>query len=308
MWNHLTRSDEGPRKAVLRGVKQSLPLALVLAALAVCGLGFLPGSSWGQVPAGDNVLTTSAPVAAESGPVDTPSVPGSTGPVAGRNLSVSGMINTVRQGGVMLVPLGVCSFLLFVFAFERAISLRRGRVIPRPFVRRFIHQIQEGQLDRREALARCREDRSPVAEVFAAGVIKWDRPSVEVEQAILDGGERVANSLRRYLRLFNGIATISPLLGLLGTVLGMIRAFNAIASADAMGKPELLANGISQALLTTAAGLTVAIPAYVAHLFFSSRVDRLAMDIDHLGQKVVNGVACDGFREKPARKKRARAA
>ena len=85
------------------------------------------------------------------------------------------------------------------------------------------------------------------------------------------------------------------------------RAFNAIATADAMGKPELLANGISQALLTTAAGLTVAIPAYVAHLFFSSRVDRLVMDIDHLGQKVVNGVACDGFKEKPVRKKRARA-
>ena len=308
MWNHLNRSDEWPRTAIVRVAKQNLPLSVVLVALAVYVMGVQPGSAWGQVPAGDTVLAGSPTAAASSTTMDTAPAPRSTGPAEGRRLSVAGTITTLRQGGVMLLPLGVCSFLLFVFAFERAISLRRGRVIPRPFVRRFIHQNQEGQLDRREALARCREDRSPVAEVFAAGVIKWDRPSVEVEQAILDGGERVANSLRRYLRLFNGIATISPLLGLLGTVLGMIRAFNAIASADAMGKPELLANGISQALLTTAAGLTVAIPAYVAHLFFSSRVDRLVMDIDHLGQKVVNGVACDGFREKPTRKKRARAA
>ena len=107
---------------------------------------------------------------------------------------------------------------------------------------------------------------------------------MEVEQAVLDSGERVANGLRRYLRLFHGISTISPLLGLLGTVLGMINSFNTVASADAMGRPELLASGISQALLTTAAGLLVAIPALVAHLYFVGRVARLLMEIDALGQ------------------------
>ena len=160
-------------------------------------------------------------------------------------------------------------------------------------MRRFLEQLREGQLTRDEALKLCEENRSPVAEVFAAAVRKWGRPSVEVEQAIIDAGERVTNGLRRYLRLFNGVSTISPLLGLLGTVLGMIRAFNAIVTAGAMGRPELLAGGISQALLTTAAGLTVAIPALIAYLYFVSRVDRLIIAIDSLGQQVVDLISAE---------------
>ena len=207
----------------------------------------------------------------------------------------------------MLLPLVGCSFLLFLFVFERAISLRRGRVIPKHFVRRFVTQLEDDGLSREEAMERCRENGSPVAKVFAAGVMKWDRPSVEVEQAIIDEGERVASQLRRYLRLFNGISTISPLIGLLGTVLGMINAFNAIATVDAMGKPELLAAGIGQALLTTAAGLSVAIPAIMAYLFFSSRVDRLVTEIDRHSQDVVNAIAVDGWKE-PRRVKKSKAA
>jgi biopolymer transport protein ExbB len=208
----------------------------------------------------------------------------------------------------MLIPLVVCSFFLLVFAFERSISLRRGRVIPGPFVKRFIDQLQNGELTQRAALERCRENGSPIAEVFAAAVVKWDRPAVEVEQAIIDSGERVSTGLRRYLRLFNGIATISPLIGLLGTVMGMIRAFNVIASADAMGRPDLLAGGISQALLTTAAGLCVAIPAYVVHLYFSGRADKLVTEIDSHSQDVVNAIAIDGWRETKPKRTRTRPA
>ena len=129
---------------------------------------------------------------------------------------------------------------------------------------------------------------------------------MEVEQAIIDTGERVTNDLRRYLRLFNGVSTISPLLGLLGTVLGMISAFNAIATADAMGRPELLAAGISQALLTTAAGLTVAIPALIAYLFFVSRVDRLIIDIDAAGQQLVDLISADAMKTEPAARSKRR--
>ena len=139
---------------------------------------------------------------------------------------ISGLIKVAQDGGLLLLPLIVCSFLLFVFVFERAFSLRRGRVIPKPFIRRFVQQLEEGQLDQAEAIERCRENNSPVAQLCAAAVIKWGRPSVEVEQAIIDSGERVASQLRRYMRIFSGISTISPLLGLLGTVVGMIRAFN----------------------------------------------------------------------------------
>jgi biopolymer transport protein ExbB len=224
-------------------------------------------------------------------------------------------LNLIWRGGPMFLAIGLCSFVLFIFVFERAISLRRGRVIPGPFVKRFIHQLQENELPQDDALDRCRENQSPVAEVFAAAVKKWGRPAVEVEQAVLDTGERVANRLRKYLRVFHGISSISPLLGLLGTVLGMISSFSSIANSDAMGRPELLAAGISQALLTTAGGLTVAIPAIAAHLYFMGRVDRLVMDIDALAQDVVNAIACDGWREtspqrakKPEKTVRAKAA
>ena len=209
----------------------------------------------------------------------------------------------VADAGPMLFPIVGCSVLLLMFVFERAISLRRSRVIPKHFVKLFLTELDEGQLKPEEALERCEQNESPISEVFAAAVKKWNRPAVEVEQAVLDAGERVANGLRRYLRLFNGIATISPLLGLLGTVLGMIRAFNSIASSDAMGRPELLADGISQALLTTAGGLSVAIPAFIVYIYFTSRVDRLLIDIDAIGQEVVSAIASDAWKAKPTKKK-----
>jgi biopolymer transport protein ExbB len=219
--------------------------------------------------------------------IDNPAaaLPGETA-IPTRNL-----LQVVRDGGPLMFPIGICSFILLVFVFERSISLRQGRVVPRPFVKRFLQQLRDGELDRETARQLCERNRSPVAEIFGAAVRKWGRPSVEVEQAIIDAGERVTNNLRRYLRVLNGVSTISPLLGLLGTVLGMIRAFNAIATADAMGKPEMLAGGISQALITTAAGLSVAIPALIAYLYFSGRVDQLIMTLDDLGQKVVGVIS-----------------
>ena len=154
--------------------------------------------------------------------------------------------------------------------------------MPRLFVERFLLQIREGALDRNEALERCEDESSHIARVFAAAVRKWGKPAVEVEQAVLDEGERVANVLRRYLRVINGVSTVSPLLGLLGTVWGMIQAFNVIATSPAMGRAEMLAGGISMALMTTARGLFVAIPALIFYLFFVGRVDSLVMEIDQL--------------------------
>jgi biopolymer transport protein ExbB len=213
--------------------------------------------------------------------------------VEGIRIPTKNLLQVMRDGGLLMYPIGICSVVLLVFVFERAISLRRGRVIPRPFVRRFLEQLRDGHLDRDKALELCEKNRSSVAAIFGAAVKKWSRPSVEVEQAILDEGERVTNDLRRYLRVFNGVSTLGPLLGLLGTVCGMISAFNAIANVDALGRPELLASGISQALLTTAAGLCVAIPALLAQLYFAGRVDRLIIDLDALGQEVVGLISSD---------------
>ncbi len=211
--------------------------------------------------------------------------------------SEKNLFSIVKAGGVMMIPILCCSFVALVFTFERVIALRTGRVIPRPFVKRFMHRLQEGELDRDQALVLCEENGSPVAQVLAHGVRKWGRPAVEIEQALLDGGERAVNGLRRYLRVLNAIATISPLLGLQGTVFGMIHSFNQIAASDAMGKQELLAGGISEALLTTAGGLTVAIPSLVAYLFFLGRVDRLVIEMDALGQELVHEISAEAIAE-----------
>jgi biopolymer transport protein ExbB len=203
------------------------------------------------------------------------------------------MLDVIIAGGFLMIPILTASFLMTLVVFERLVSLRRGRVLPGPFVKCFLSQLREGSLDREEALDLCEENDSHVARVFAAGVRKWGKPAVEVEQAVLDEGERTANDLRRYLRVINGVATVSPLLGLLGTVWGMMESFNALSSANSAGKSEMLASGISQALVTTAAGLFVAIPAMILYLYFVGRVDRLVMDIDSRGQELVNLVSAE---------------
>ena len=231
-------------------------------------------------------------------PPDVAAAPAAAAAVQGAEpILYKNLLDILRSGGLMMAPLFACSFVTLVFLFERAISLRRGRVIPRPFVKRFLHQVQEGKLDRDQALELCQENGSPIADVFAAAIRKWGRPSVELEQTVIDAGERASSGLRRYIRVFNGVATISPLMGLLGTVFGMIRLFNAISTADAMGRTELLAAGISEAMLTTAAGLLIAIPALCIYLYFLGRVERLLADIDGLAQDLVGLISAEAIHD-----------
>ncbi len=229
-------------------------------------------------------------------------------PAEEQAINTKSLLGILREGGLMMLPLVACSFVLLIFVFERSISLRRGRVTPGPFVKRFIQQLEAGQLDRDQAVLVCEENGSPVARVFSAAAKKWGRPAAEIEQAIIDAGERVVHELRRYLRVFNGIATVGPMLGLLGTVCGMIRAFNDIATSDAMGRPELLARGISEALLTTAMGLMVAVPAMLLYWWFVSVIDRLTVRIDGLGQQVVAIISSEAIQEANQAKPRARKA
>jgi biopolymer transport protein ExbB len=214
----------------------------------------------------------------------------------------------MRQGGPLMIPIAICSVIMVALAMERMISLRRSRVIPKPFVKRFLQQMEEGSLDRQTALELCEENGSAVAQVFAGAVRKWGRPAVEVEQGIIDAGQRVTNGLRKYLRVFNGITTVTPLLGLLGTISGMIQAFNALALSDPAGRtrPQLLAEGIANALLTTAAGLSVAIPALILYLYFLGRVDRLVTEIDSLSEQLVPMICAEEMGNRPAKQAKSR--
>ena|GEM_PF-179470 len=181
---------------------------------------------------------------------------------------------------------------------ERLVILRRRRVIPKAFVERFLMHLRAGRMDKNEAIAICHQNQSPMAEIFMHGVRKWGRPSVEVEQAVLDGGERQVTQLKKGLRVLNGVSTLSPLIGLLGTVVGMIRSFNDIATAGAMGQTQTLANGIALALLTTAVGLLIAIPAMAAYLYLAGRIDSIVMEMDRLGQELVHLISAEALRER----------
>ena len=264
----------------------SAPAARVAAAPAAAGSTSAAGG--GQQGAGGSMIPTSAD--AEGAPAEAEKAADDA-----ENGAANSLVKRLRQGGILMLPLALCSLVVLALAVERSVALRRGRVIPRPFVRRFTECVQDGQLSYDEALEICDEFDCPVAEVFHATVKRWGRPTVEVEQAVMDAGERVADALRRYLRLFHAVSNVAPLLGLLGTVLGMIEAFESLSSTGSGSPADMLASGISEALITTAAGLSVAIPAYLAYIYFSARADRYLVEIDGLCQRVVDSISAEGL-------------
>ena len=218
------------------------------------------------------------------------------------------VLDLLLSAGPLVWPILLASFVMTLCVIERLFVLRRSAVAPKRFVHCVLTQLEEGAVDREGALELCDEDPSHMARVFEAGLRRWGRPAVEVEQAVLDEGERSAASLRRNLRVISGVANICPLLGLLGTVWGMREAFDAIATASAMGKPEMLAGGISQALLSTAAGLGVAIPAMIFYLHLVGRVDALVGQIDRHGQELVNLISAEAIAERSGGSRRKKAA
>ena len=192
------------------------------------------------------------------------------------------------------VPFLIASLIALGYGVERLVSLRESRVIPKAFVSQFFNVLDSGRMDRARAEQTCEDNGSPVAEVFRHAVRKWGRPSMEVEQAVIDGGQRQVGHLKRNLRVLNAVATVTPLMGLLGTVIGMIYTFAIIADGgEAMGNADQLAAGIGIALLTTALGLTVAIPSLILYFYLLGRVESLVMKMDDLADRVVREVAVD---------------
>lgn len=258
-----------------------------------------------------NFTTTgvpSIPSAAMTPQADTPTESESESETAG-SWQPPAVISKAMQGGWLMIPLALCSLVVITLSLERMIALRRGRVIPRPFVRRFTECVEDGQLSYDEATELCDEFDCPVAEVFQAAVRRWGRPMLEVEQAVMDAGDRVSDSLKRFLRVFHAISNVAPLIGLLGTVLGMIESFEMMSSQESLGRPEMLASGISVALMTTAGGLMVAIPAYLAYMYFSSKSDNYLNEIDKLCQRVIDCISAEGLENtggsRSSRKRRA---
>jgi biopolymer transport protein ExbB len=190
----------------------------------------------------------------------------------------------VTAGGWLMVPIIACSIIAFAIIAERLWTLRVKRVIPRQLVAQVWDQAKEKKLNM-ERLQDLRAG-SPLGRILAAGLMNRNTSREIMKEAIEDTGRHVVHELERYINTLGTIAAISPLLGLLGTVIGMIQVFSTITT-QGVGNPGALAGGISQALITTAAGMVVAIPSLMAYRYFRGKVNMLVIRMEQQALRMV---------------------
>lgn len=190
------------------------------------------------------------------------------------------MIEIFKAGGWVMWPLLACSLVAVAIAIERLFSLRRSRLAQQGTVERLFSLADSGQIDR--AVEVCREQPGILTNIMVAGLELGAAGEGEAvaKEAIEDAGRHETTKFNRFLGTLGTIVAISPLLGLFGTVVGMIEVFRTI-SEEGAGQAEQLAGGISQALITTASGLLIAIPALVVHNYLTGRVTSLVSDLEH---------------------------
>ena len=194
------------------------------------------------------------------------------------------MLEIIYAGGWLMVPILLCSVLSVAIIAERFWALRRGNVVPPGVGQQVEDWAARHELDRRH-IDQLRSG-SALGRVLGAALVNRHRSRDLIKEAVEDTGRHVVHELERFLNTLGTIAGISPLLGLLGTVIGMIKVFSAIMS-HGVGDPGVLAGGISEALITTAAGLSVAIPSLMFHRFFIGRVDELVITMEEEALKIV---------------------
>lgn len=183
-----------------------------------------------------------------------------------------------------MVPILACSIIAMAIVLERLWTLRRKRIMPDRLVNRIWQWHRQNQLTS-DRVSEIR-DGSPLGRMLTAGLINRDHSREVMKEAIHDTGRQVVAEMERYLNTLGTIASVTPLLGLLGTVIGMIDVFSVIMDAG-VGNPGVLAGGISKALITTAAGLSVAIPTLMFHRYFNSTVNKLAIGMEEQALKLV---------------------
>lgn len=195
------------------------------------------------------------------------------------------MLEMFAKGGFLMWPLLACSVLALAIVFAKLVFFYQVRQGAQKLFKDVFELVQKQQFA--QAIAVCQASRSPLARVFLAVLNLQGRPREHIKTIAGEVASREAAPLEHFMGLLSTIATISPLLGLLGTVLGMIEAFTVIA-AQGVGTPVTLGGGISQALITTAAGLTVAIPVILAHRYLSGRVNRISLVMEEYILRIVD--------------------
>jgi len=197
------------------------------------------------------------------------------------------MVDIVKAGGWLMAPIILCAIIAMGIMLERFWTLKQKRVIPDDLTRKVWDWVRNDELERNRI--QSLHQGSPLGQILAAGLINRDRERVVMKDSIEDTGRHVVHELERYLDTLGTIAAVSPLLGLLGTVIGMVKVFAEI-KIQGVGNPTVLAGGISEALITTAAGLTVAIPALIGYRYYRSRVDTLVVDMEKEAIKLVEAL------------------
>ena len=189
-----------------------------------------------------------------------------------------------------MFPILLCSIVAIAIVIERFWTLSATRISPKYVVAQVWTWLKNNQLDS----TKLRELRlsSPLGQILAAGLLSSKHGRVAMIDSIEQTAAQVVHDMERYLNALGTIAAITPLLGLLGTVVGMIRVFSEIM-LQGTGNANALAGGISEALITTAAGLTVAIPTYMFHRYFNRKVDSLVLSLDHESIKLVDAIHSD---------------
>jgi biopolymer transport protein ExbB len=187
------------------------------------------------------------------------------------------MLEFIIKGGPVIVPLLLCSVISLSIIVERCLSLRRTRILRYDVLQRIEELLRDRKIP--EASTLCKRYPSSMTRILLAAILNHDKSRQEIKEIIEDAGRQEVPVLERYLTILGTIASISVLLGLLGTVTGMIRTFNAIAALG-YGHPEALAGGISEALVATATGLAIAIPTLIMYNFFTSKVDSLVIEME----------------------------
>lgn len=187
------------------------------------------------------------------------------------------MFELIKAGGWMMVPLILCSIAAVAIIGERFWSLQKKYVSPPELVPQVQQWLERDELN--QARIELVRDSSPLGRVLAAGLVNRDHDREIIKEAIEDSGRHASPELERYLRTLGTIAAISPFLGLLGTVLGMIQMFSGIG-IQGVGDPSIVAGGIAQALIATAAGLAVAIPSLMFYRYFRGKAYELLLDME----------------------------
>jgi biopolymer transport protein ExbB len=204
-----------------------------------------------------------------------------------KKIQESDVFEMVKAGGWLMLPIIISSIIALAICVDRFLKLNPDKVAPRNLLNQVWTWLQNKQLDA-EKLRELRRG-SPLAKILAAGLANAKFGREIMKESIEDTASHIIHDLERYLNALGTIAAVAPLLGLLGTVLGMIRVFTEIM-VQGTGNAGVLAGGISEALITTASGLLVAIPAMIMHRYFLRRIDEVVVTMEQDAMKLINAM------------------